>query len=616
MKRFTLSIACLVLVACSNTQVEQITLPDGVTIEKHVQITMRDGARLNTLVMLPEISKQQSIPAILIRTPYKSELEPLRELPIRLLEQGYALVMQHERGRYFSEGDFQMLTGAADDGLDTLDWITKQSWSNGEVGTYGCSSSGENQLKLAAQGHPAHKAMVAGSVGVGIAETELFKEQGNFWRGGAWQQGWLNYFHSSMLQDWPQLPRAMSNKERQQTLSYFDLNNKGWEVPSSAYNEPRMHLPMIDILTQIDSPRNEINDYLAAGPFHESWGEFRVSTGEMISVPGLWFESLYDISARSSIDYFEWNKTENYKQGRNNQAMHITQGGHCSFGVDSIESEHAKIGDLELGDMRYNFVEMTVNWFNRWMKPHQETSQVPSSYTAFVGYGKWLQTDALHTQAEQVWYLTAESTLSTSYPSKQASFVYSYDPSDPVISHGGEISGVGDDQREGSFDQREAQNRQDILVFTSEPLTEGTTFFGMAQPMLSVSSDQPDTDFTIKILDVYPDGRAFNIGDSILRMRYRDSLDSPNFMQKDKIYDIKLPPIMLSRTIQKNHRLQIEVSSSNFPAYARNLNTEQNPYTSTEFVTATNTLHLGVGHNTSISLPVYIKPLMTLEPIK
>ncbi|PHS20435.1 MAG: hypothetical protein COA86_00330 [Kangiella sp.] len=341
-----------------------------------------------------------------------------------------------------------------------------------------------------------------------------------------------------------------------------------------------------------------------------SWAELRVSQGEMIAIPGLWFESLYDISARSSLAYFEWNRAANAKEDRNNQVMRLTQGGHCSFGKNKKEQEHSKIGDLELGDMRYDFVGMAVDWFNRWMKPQvQPVNDMPSNYTAFVGYGQWLQADKLPMQGKEEWYLTASGGLENSMMEAEANFDYRYDPANPVVSLGGEIAGTGDDQFDGSFDQRKNQSREDVLVFTSKPFVEEVTLFGMTEIGLSVSSDKPDTDFTVKILDVYPDGRAFNIGDTILRMRYREGLENPAFMDDGVIYNITLPPIMLSRIFRKNHRLQVEISSSNFPAYARNLNTNQNPYTSTDIATANNTLHVGGIYKSFVNLPIYVEEL-------
>lgn len=157
--------------------------PEGTLIERDLQVRMRDGVRLNTDIYVPN-GGANPVAAILIRTPYSTELRARTQ---RLLEQGYAIIEQHERGRYLSEGDFTMIPRPAEDGWDTLDWIAAQSWSDGRVATIGCSSSAENQLKLAAAAHPAHKAFIALSAGVGVAEADPFKEQGNFWRGGVWQ---------------------------------------------------------------------------------------------------------------------------------------------------------------------------------------------------------------------------------------------------------------------------------------------------------------------------------------------------------------------------------------------------------------------------------------------
>ena len=179
----------------------------------HLQVKMRDGARLETSVWLPAATGK--FPVVLTRTPYDTEMGGFQT---RLLKAGYVVVQQHERGRYLSEGEMRMLGRADEDGWDTLDWITQQAWSNGKIGTYGCSSSAENQLKLASLGHPAHKAMVAGSPGVGIAQIGPHHEQGNFWRGGVWQMGWANYFFEAMYLDWPQLPPGLSDAERTRLL--------------------------------------------------------------------------------------------------------------------------------------------------------------------------------------------------------------------------------------------------------------------------------------------------------------------------------------------------------------------------------------------------------------
>ena len=596
----------LLLAGCDTSEPEPsgrngLTLPEGVVVDKNIQVTMRDGARLNTHVLLPK-GGTQPVATILIRTPYKSELDSRSGLPARLLSEGYAIVHQHERGRFFSEGQFEMLGGAVEDGWDTMDWIVAQGWSNGTIGTMGCSSSGENQLKLAAAGHPAHKAMVAQSVGVGVAEAGPFKEQGNFWRGGVWQQGWSDYFIKSMFQNWPQLPAGLTNEERQRTVNMFDLTSVGWEVPAAAFNGPRMHLPMVDISEAMNMPQNELEAYLRAGPNHPSWAENRVSEGEIIKVPGFWAEAIYDLSGRSTLAYFEWNRRANAEEGRTNQVMRVTQGGHCSFGG---ETENTMIGDLALGDLRYDYVNDVVAWFDRWLKPETPAGPMPPTYQAYLGNGDWLEADALPMTDGMLWHLDASGTLSDSAPLQPETISFVYDPADPVPSVGGEIGGTGDDHEDGGFDQRAVEARDDVIVFTSAPLKEDMDLFGLAEVGLTVSSDRPDTDFTVKLVDVYPDGRAFNIGDTILRMRHRNGVESVSFMEAGQQYDITLPPILLSRRIEKGHQLRVQVSSSNFPTYARNLNTDQDPYTSTDTAIANNTVHVGAGFQSYIRLPVH-----------
>lgn len=578
----------------------QFTLPDGVQVEENVQITMRDGARLNADIYLPDTDGP--VPTIYVRTPYDGEMDSRSDLHEQLLQSGYAIVEQHERGRYFSDGKYVMLGHSVEDGWDTMDWITEQSWSNGDIGTLGCSSSAEIQLQLAHAAHPAHRAMVAQSAGVGVAEAGPFHEQGNFWRGGVWQQGWMDYFLGSTVQNWPQLPEGLSDEERQQLTGAFELSNLNWRRDKADFDAHRMDLPMVEIAENMGGPQNELRTYIEAGLVDESWGVNRISEGEMIAVPGLWTEAIYDISSRSTTAYFDWNRQANLAEGRDNQSMRITQGGHCGF--NDITTD-ASIGDLQLGDMSYDYAAEVLGWFDRWMKPDEETRPKQAAYTAYLSDGEWLEHDGAIQWGGEVFTLNTDGGLGQS-SGEAGTITYLYDPADPVPSLGGEIGGTGTDHHDGSFDQREIETRDDVIVFTSEPLTGDMVLFGYAEIGLSVSSDAPDTDFTIKIVDVFPDGRAMNIGDSIQRMRYRDGVETEVFMKDGEVYDITLPPILLSRRIEAGHSLSVEVSSSNFPSYARNLNTDQDPYTSTDFAVATNTLHLGEGYASYVSLPVYI----------
>ena len=579
-------VAILLFVAsCSSSA------PVARTIEA-VPVRMRDGVRLNADVYLPAVSGK--VPVVLIRTPYKTEIGQRSEFVNRLIAEGYGVVQQHERGRFRSEGEMHMLGRADEDGWDTLDWIAAQEWSNGKVATYGCSSSAENQLKLASLGHPAHKAMIAYSAGVGVAEAGPFREQGNFWRGGAWQQGWANYFFEEM-----------------------GLGGSGGvHIEAKAYDRARMHLPMIEMGKAAAAPDTELEEYLRRGPSHPEWDDDRVTNADVIKVPGLWAEALYDISSRSTVAFFEKTRQEN---PAGNQAIVITNGQHCAFGR---LAEADKTGDRDLGDTRLDLVDRQINWLNRWLKDDASATMPKSPITVYMaGANRWAEFSAVPwagRDPSRVFYLTSNGHANTlkgdgrlvdGAPSAGGSDAFAYDPARPVIAHGGEISGVGTDQEgnDGAYDQRPIESREDVLVYTSDPLAADVAVFGYVETELFAGSSTPDTDVTVKLVDVAPDGTAWNIADTIQRLRYRDGDDKQVFMKPGEFYRVTPPPMLVANVFLTGHRVRIEVSSSNFPSYARNLNTANDPYTSTQVAIARNTIAHGAGRLSKVSLPV-VKP--------
>ncbi|OYW42016.1 MAG: hypothetical protein B7Z38_06370, partial [Rhodobacterales bacterium 12-64-8] len=579
------------------------TLPDGAIAMMHLQAKMRDGARLDTSVWLP--AKDGKFPVVLIRTPYRTEIGGFQT---QLLAAGYAVVQQHERGRFLSEGDMRMLGNAGEDGWDTMDWIVAQPWSNGRIGTYGCSSSAENQLKLATLGHPAHKAMVAGSSGVGIAEAGPHSEGGNLWRGGAWQLGWADYFFAEMYVDWPQLPAGLSDEERTK-LSLTTKVADPDPIKVETLNTARMHLPMIELAKAAGAPDTELEEYLARGPFNAAWAEDRVTNADVSTVPGLYAEALYDISAPSGAAWFEKTRAENPP---GTQAIVITNGQHCSFA-----RERTAIGDRPLGDATFDWNAMAFAWLDRWLKDDASATVPATPVRAYMaGENRWrnfasvptagaLSTDLtlFFDSKSSARLSTRDGLLAPNPPASPIADQFVYDPANPVISRGGQISGMGTDQEDGAFDQREIEGRSDVLVYTTSPLTEDVAVFGYVTAELFVGSDAPDTDFTLKLVDVAPDGTAWNISDTIQRMRYRDGA-TPAFMKPGETYAITPPPMLVANTFLKGHSIRVEISSSNFPTYARNLNTAEDPYTSTTMQTATNRVIHGPRYLSRIVLPV------------
>jgi putative CocE/NonD family hydrolase len=411
---------------------------------------------------------------------------------------------------------------------------------------------------------------------------------------------------------WPQLPRGLNDADRQALLTAATLEDGTVEIETKVYDQARMHLPMIEMAKAANAPDTELEEYLRRGPSHPDWDDDRVTNADVIKVPGLWAEALYDISARSSVAFFEKTRKENPS---GNQAIVITNGQHCAF---TRATETTRIGDRDLGDMRLDYVGRQIAWLDHWLKdaPAQTPKSAITVYMA--GVNRWVDFSAVPwagRDPSRAFYLSSGGRANTLNgngrlvdvpPTTPSTDVFSYDPAKPVIANGGEISGLGTDQEknDGSYDQRPIEEREDVLVYTSEPLDEDLASFGYVETELFVSSSAPDTDFTVKLVDVAPDGTAWNISDTIQRMRYREGEERQVFMKPGEIYRIAPPPMLVANVFLKGHRLRVEVSSSNFPSYARNLNTAHDPYTSTQVAVARNSVVSGTGKLSKIVLPV------------
>jgi hypothetical protein len=208
--------------------------------------------------------------------------------------------------------------------------------------------------------------------------------------------------------------------------------------------------------------------------------------------------------------------------------------------------------------------------------------------------------------------LNGDGALSAAAPDADRPDAFTYDPMNPVTSYGGNVCCTGNAVQGGAFDQRRMEAREDILVYTSDAFKEGTELSGPITPTLYVSSDAKDTDFTVKVLDVYPDGRAFNLDESIQRMRYRDGYDKPlAWMEAAKVYKVTLQPLTTSNYFPTGHKLRIEVSSSNFPRFDRNLNTGGHNYDESKGVIAHNAVHHSKAYPSQITITVVKKPAST-----
>jgi uncharacterized protein len=275
---------------------------------------------------------------------------------------------------------------------------------------------------------------------------------------------------------------------------------------------------------------------------------------------------------------------------------------HCSY---TRATEHTVVGERDMGDARLNYSELQYGWFDHFLKGednHVLENQPRVRYYT-MGLNKWQTSDTWPPEGAQpmTLYLASgggantlngDGALTTASPESDHADKFIYDPMNPVPSYGGNVCCTGNAVNGGAFDQRRMEARSDILVYSSEPLREGIEVSGPIEATLYVSSDAKDTDFTVKVIDVLPDGTAYNLDETIQRVRYREGYDKPPvWMEAGKVYKVTLSPMTTSNYFAAGHRIRIEVSSSNFPRFDRNLNTGGNNYDEVKGVVAHNAVH-------------------------
>ncbi len=579
-------------------------------------IPMRDGVRLATDVYLPK-ERGDKVPAILVKTPYN--VNTLKGSTFRFaklaIENGYAFIVQNERGRYYSEGEWQILGNPRTDGVDTLDWITSQGWSDKQVGTLGCSSSAEWQLALAAQDHPAHKAMVPAASGAGIGKVGRFQEQGNWYKGGVHQTLFGIWLYSVQQNDYPRFPAGMSQQDLKRLRYSYDLDAN---MPKIDWIKQTRNLPLVEWFDDIAGNKGPFKELALREPNDPAWFEGGLyHDNEDFGVPALWLNSWYDVSVGPNMElYNHVVNNASDKQVRDNQYAIVAPNLHCSF-WRIPKHQDLIVGERNMGRVELDANQSIIEWFDYWMKPDKSQFKDKHSKVNYftMGANEWQESDTWPPQnvEYQSYYLTSngqanslfgDGVLSPSAPTKPAKDSYIYDPMNPVPSLGGSVCCNGGLTKGGSFDQRGIEARHDVLVYTTAPLKQDTEVTGDIVAKLYVSSSAKDTDFTVKLVDVYPDGTAYNVDDTIQRAKYHSGYDKPTLLEKGRVYALTLSPLTTSNLFKKGHRIRVEVSSSKFPQYMRNLNTGENNALATEAVVAENVIYHSPEYQSHIQLPI------------
>ncbi len=598
-------------------------IEDIAIIDQKIMVEMRDGIRLATDVYRPKTDKP--VPIIFSKTPYNfnswgdgEERTRTKERAYEAVKRGYAYVVQNERGRYFSEGKWEILGVPLTDSYDAFTWMKEQPWSNGKIGTLGCSSTAEWQMAVAALDHPAHAAMVPQGFGAGVGRVGDYFEQGNWYRGGAVQMLFISWLYSVQNDEFrPRVPQGATQEDLQRISRFYDLAS---EAPRLDWKETFKHLPVADILKNVNGTKGIYDEMIPRKPNDPAWYKGGLYHDNMeFGVPSFWFASWYDVSVSPNIALFN-HVTKNAKDPEvaDNQYLVIAPTLHCRF---TRATKETIVGERNVGDARLNYDELIYGWFDHWLKGEKNNfkEKTPKVHYYTMGSNKWQTSETFPPKNATMtsYYLTSggranslfgDGKLVTTQPvENDTPDAFTYNPLNPVLSFGGNVCCTGGAIDGGAFDQQQMETRHDILVYSTPPLEEGVEISGFIETSLYVSSDAKDTDFTIKLIDVYPDGRAYNLDETIQRVRYREGYEKEVFMEKGKVYKLDLTPMATSNYFKKGHQIRIEISSSNFPRFDRNLNTGGNNFDEKNAITAHNKIHHSATYPSMIRLPIVKK---------
>ncbi|MFN7943971.1 MAG: CocE/NonD family hydrolase [Blastocatellia bacterium] len=601
-------------------------------VERKLMIQMRDGKRMAADLYRPKDAAKK-YPTVFVRTPYNFNYWDVRNgvvsdmsAPLDAVKRGYAYLVMNERGHFFSEGNYDILGAPLSDGDDALKWVSSQPWSNGKVGTIGCSSTAEWQMAVASLGNPAFAAMIPQGFGAGVGRVGPYYEQGNWYRGGAVQMLFIAWLYGEQNQVRPMFPPNTSQADLIRAAKSFDLAQ---QLPPVDWSKALRHLPEMDIMKAVDGPRGIFADEMPVDtggamikrmPNDPAWYKGGLWHDNMkINVPGFWFMSWYDVSVGPNLAAYNHVRKTARPDIANQQYAVIAPTLHCAY---KRATENTVVGERSMGDARLNYDELTWGWFDHFLKGEQNgiLEKMPKVRYFTMGINKWQSSETwppVGAQPMKLYLasggsantLNGDGQLSAAPPSSDSPDKFDYDPMNPVPSYGGNVCCTGNAVQGGSWDQRKMEERQDILVYSTEPLKEGIEVSGPIEVTLYVSSDVKDTDFTVKLIDVYPDGRAYNLDETIQRMRYRNGYDKPlAWMEAGKVYKVTLQPMTTSNYFEAGHRIRIEVSGSNFPRFDRNMNTGGKNYDETQGVVAHNAVHHSRQYPSEVKLTVVKKP--------
>jgi putative CocE/NonD family hydrolase len=581
--------------------------PVEIKVARDVPVEMRDGTVLYADVYRP--AADGYYPVILQRTPYNKEAGALALIQtdtFRAVRRGYAVVIQDCRGRYASDGDFRPFHQEIEDGYDTVEWCGAQEWSDGNVGMFGTSYVGATQWLAAISTPPSLRCIVP-------AFTASDYYEGWTYQGGAFQWGfmcnWVLPFFTAadLVRIHARTPYPDFDERRAALANAID------DMSTTIKTLPLKDFP-------IDS---EISPYFAEWLSHPSRGPFWKSCSiqerhDNVAVPAFNVGGWYDIFLDGTI--------RNFNGVRSNGATSVARdgsrlllgawthttpplavSGSVDFGVLAgqgyspitmdIDGEYLRFFDLWLKGIDDGFSEEPpIKLFVMSEDVWRTENEWPLARTQFTEYFLHSGGDANSS--------SGDGALSTTAPDSERPDHYLYDPFHPVPTVGGQLCCYPSKLAPGAFDQREVEKRTDVLVFVTEPLAQDIEVTGPVTLKLWAATTAVDTDFTGKLVDMYPDGYARNLTDGIIRARYRKGTEQPECVTPGEIVEYTIDLWSTSNHFKAGHRIGLEVTSSNFPRFDRNLNTGGDLGQETEMPPALQTIYHDQEHPSRLILPI------------
>src|SRR5579862_6272016 len=427
-------------------------------IERKVMVPMRDGKRMAADIYRPKDTSKK-YPTIFVRTPYNFNFWDVRngapsdmKTPLEAVKRGYAFVEMNERGHFFSEGNYDILGPPLTDGDDAITWMSSQPWSNGKVGTIGCSSTAEWQLGVAAQGNPAFAAMIPQGFGAGVGRVGPYYEQGNWYRGGAVQMLFIAWIYGEQNQVRPMFPPNTSQEDLIRASKAFDLAQ---QLPPVDWSKALQHLPEMDIIKSVDGPhgifadREEVSTggaMIKRTPNDPAWYRGGLwHDDKTINVPGLWFMSWYDVSVGPNLALYNHVRQTAPRAIADEQWAVIAPTLHCSYTRATVDTI---VGERSVGDARLDYNEIVYSFFDRFLKgdksPRLDSMPKVTYYT--MGSNKWQTSDTWPPAGAQpaTFYLSSggranslagDGALNTASPDADKPDAFTYDPMNPVLSY-------------------------------------------------------------------------------------------------------------------------------------------------------------------------------------